>query len=84
MALTLTGNVVVEQDPVDLDPTSEELLPVWGHEVSAKNLERYIPAIGDTGMKNKDPKGAWGISNDAALLEESLHSTFNFVWREEH
>ena len=42
-------NMGFEQNSVDIESASEDLLTVWGHEVSARILDRYFPAIGDTG-----------------------------------
>ena len=33
----------LDRDHVDVEPAPEDLLTVWGHEVSVQNLERFFP-----------------------------------------
>lgn len=64
--------MVKPREAVDLDPTPEDILLVWGKEVNTQNIERFFGSAGSHALAEFTVEGSWSNRAAKGLLEESL------------
>ena len=69
--MVLTTEMGLDRDYVDVEPAPEDLLTIWGHEVSAQNLERYFPKLTVKSALPNNEEGADPFPSRSTLLDLS-------------
>ena len=64
--------MVKPREAVELDPTPEDILSVWGKEIIAQNIDKFFGSAGSHATEKFTSEGSWINRAPKGLLEESL------------
>lgn len=64
--------MVFHNEAVYLDPALEDILSVWGKEVTDQNLDKFFGQVGNSASATFPAGGPWSSKSPKVSLEESL------------